>query len=120
MGSILLVEDAPQVAGILASKLRREGHQVSWARSRGEALEVLGRASFDLVLLSTYLLPEKNAWELLGELRRREPPERVVMILEAEEASEASRARELGACGIVQKPFKPTAVARSVRELLPA
>ena len=112
---ILLVEDAPQVAGILISKLRREGHQVRWLRTGRGALDALEGAGFDLAVLSTYLLPEKNAWEVLAEIRTKHPGLPVAMMLETEEAPLAWKAAGAGACGVIQKPFKPSGVALQVR-----
>ena len=66
--NILIVEDAPQVAGILVSKLTREGHAVHWVRTKSAAHETLLDKSYDLILISTYLLPERNAWTLLEEI----------------------------------------------------
>lgn len=105
------------MAGILVSKLGREGHAVTWVRSRAAALEALARGPFDLVLLSTYLLPERNAWELLPELRSRTQAP-LLMLLEAEEGGLRERALSSGATGIILKPFKPTQVAQVVREAL--
>ena len=116
---ILIVEDAPQVAGILVSKLGREGHQVRWVRDGAHARQALAAEPADLVLLSTTLLPERNAWELLPELRALCPM--VVMLLEAEESALRDKALGLGAADVILKPFKPTVVARQIRELpLPA
>ena len=121
MPEILLIEDAPQVAGILVSKLGREGYRLTWKRNRAEALAALDAADFDLVLLSTYLLPERNAWRILDEVKAH--PRRggvpVVMLLEAEEAAERERAMSSGAAGVIMKPFKPTQVAKAVKSLLP-
>ena len=119
--NILLIEDAPQVAGILVSKLTREGHQVVWTRKRAQALEALSAGAFDLILLSTTLLPERNAWELLSELKSGGPAGApVLMLLEAEEQPLSEKALSMGAAGVIQKPFKPTQVAKQVRELFAA
>ena len=113
--NILLIEDAPQVAGILVSKMTREGHEVRWVRSGPEALAALEGKSFDLVLLSTYL--EQDAWELLAKIRRRGKTP-VVVLLENEEAGLTDKARQAGAIDVIVKPFKPTVVAKQVRRLL--
>ena len=109
MKKILLVEDAPQVAGILISKLEREGHSVKWVRNRIEALNTLTESAFDLIKLSTYLLPLRDAWILLGELKDQPTP--VVFLLETEEIHLKERALSSGAGSVIQKPFKPTAPA---------
>ena len=104
------------MANILVSKLTREGHEVLWKRDREQALAALS-GSFDLILLSTDLNPERNAWELLGELKARTAAP-VVMLLEADEAPLEAQAAAKGACGAIIKPFKPTVVAKRVRDLL--
>ncbi len=113
---ILLIEDAPQVANILVFKLNREGHEVTWTRDREKGLAALASA-FDLILLSTYLLPERNAWETLADLKARTTTP-VVMLLENEEAHLEGQAVEKGAIAVILKPFKPTVVAKRVRDLL--
>lgn len=115
---ILLVEDAPQVANILVSKLTREGHAVTWRRDRNEALEaVRGGEMFDLTLLSTDLNGQRNAWQLLAELLAASPTP-VVMLLQNEEAGLKTQALVSGARDVIIKPFKPTVVAKQVKELL--
>ena len=118
MKNILLIEDAPQVAGILIAKLQREGHSLQWVRNDDAAMEALKGGRFDLILLSTYLLPKRNAWELLQALKTRHAPETaVVMLLESEEMALRDRALAEGAVDVIQKPFKPTVVAKLIREL---
>lgn len=117
MGTILLVDDAPQVAGIIVSKLGREGFEVIWKRDGESALEFLKDRRPDLVMLATYL-EKRNAWEVLRTLRARQPELPVLMILEQEEAGETARAKALGCADCIVKPFKPTALARTVREAL--
>ena len=114
---ILLIEDAPQVANILVSKLTREGHAVTWRRNRDQALEAVGGEPFDLTLLSTDLLPERNAWQLLPELLAASSAP-IVMLLQTEEAALKPQALAQGARDVIIKPFKPTVVAKQVKDLL--
>lgn len=117
MAKILLVEDAPQVAGILVSKLSREGHEVFWKRDRVQALAALSDP-WDLILLSTDL-PGRNAWELLPEMKAATSSP-VVILLETDEAHLESASLGRGARAVILKPFKPTIVARRLREILEA
>ena len=110
---ILIIEDAPQVSNILESKLTREGHEPKCVRTREQTLTSLD-TGFDLILLSTDL-PD-DPWALLAELTARNL--RVVMLLETDEKDQEGKARQKGACGIIIKPFKPTVVAKQVKELL--
>ncbi len=121
MADILLIEDAPQVAGILISKLGREGYKLEWRRTRAEARAALDAGSYSLILLSTYLLPGRDAWQILEDVKAhpRQGGVPTIMLLDAEEADQRERALAAGASGVIMKPFKPTAVARVVRSVVP-
>jgi two-component system OmpR family response regulator len=44
---ILIVDDEPQVAEMLARSLNREGHRTTIAHSGHEALQIVGRTHLD-------------------------------------------------------------------------
>jgi DNA-binding response OmpR family regulator len=116
MARVLLVEDEPNIASIIVFKLEREGHQVRWESS---AVAVAGAAEAiqpDLVLLDSSL-PDGDAFVLLTALVTHHP---VVMMTEFRDAATPQRARAEGAVATVEKPFKPTQLARLVAQLVPA
>ena len=69
---ILLVEDHTATASALARTLQRQGFAVASAASARAALELGAKQTFDL-LITDIGLPEKNGWELCGELRMLQP-----------------------------------------------
>ena len=109
--NVLLVEDEPNIAGIILYKLRREGHVVAHATTAAGARALSGR--WDLVLLDSSL-PGEDSLALLTELRQQGP---VAVMTESRDESTPGVALELGATAIVRKPFKPTLLARLVLEL---
>jgi DNA-binding response OmpR family regulator len=116
MARVLLVEDEPNIASIIVFKLKREGHEVRWESS---ALAVPGAAvAFqpDLVLLDSSL-PDGDAFVLLATLVGQHP---VVMMTEFRDTTTPQQARSAGAVATVEKPFKPTQLARLVAQLVPA
>ena len=116
MARVLLVEDEPNIASIIVFKLEREGHQV---RRESSALAVLAAADAtppELVLLDSSL-PDGDPFALLRALAGRGP---VVMMTEFRDAVTPVRARAAGAVATVEKPFKPTQLARLVAQLAPA
>ena len=117
MDSILLIEDSPQIAVIIVSKLRREGFDVIWKRDGEAAFQFLETTRPHLLLLSTFL-DQKNAWEILQAFRAGHPDVPAIMLLEHEEAQEADRARAMGCVHVVIKPFKPSVLARAVHGIL--
>ena len=116
MARVLLVEDEPNIASIIVFKLEREGHQVRWESS---ALAVAAAAELlepDLVLLDSSL-PDGDAFALLAALAVLHP---VVMMTEFRDTTTPQRAKAAGAVETVEKPFKPTQLARLVAQLVPA
>jgi DNA-binding response OmpR family regulator len=116
MARVLLVEDEPNIASIIVFKLKREGHEVRWESS---ALAVPAAAEAlqpELVLLDSSL-PDGDAFALLTSLVAEHP---VVMMTEFRDTTTPPLARAAGAVATVEKPFKPTQLARLVAQLVPA
>ena len=116
MARVLLVEDEPNIASIIVFKLEREGHQVRWESSASTVLDAAAATAPDLVLLDSSL-PDGDAFAVLRALSPNPP---VVMMTEFRDDVTPDRARAAGALATVQKPFKPTQLARLVAQLVPA
>ena len=69
---ILLIDDEADVREILSESLRGQGHEVELAESGGDALQRMGRESFD-VILSDLRMPGLDGPRLFGHLRDHAP-----------------------------------------------
>src|SRR5439155_20957659 len=116
MARVLLVEDEPNIASIIVFKLEREGHQVRWESSASTVLDAAAAIHPDLVLLDSSL-PDGDPFALLSALSPNPP---VVMMTEFRDALTPDRARAAGALATVEKPFKPTQLARLLAQAVPA
>jgi DNA-binding response OmpR family regulator len=116
MARVLLVEDEPNIASIIVFKLEREGHQVRWEASAIAVPAAAEATDPELVLLDSSL-PDGDSFMLLSLLAQRSP---VVMMTEFRDTVTPARARAAGAVATVEKPFKPTQLARLVAQLVPA
>lgn len=115
MARVLVVEDEPNIGAIIVFKLEREGHTVSWVTEAGQVASAAASLRPDLVLLDS-TLPDGDAFLLLDRLVRGVP---VIMLTEFRDAAAPDRARAAGAAATVEKPFKPTQLARLVAQLAP-
>lgn len=116
MATILIVEDEAAIADTLVYALQAEGFSTRWATLAGEALALLEREPFDLVILDVGL-PDISGFEACKRLRRfSEVP---VMFLTARN-DEIDRVvgLEIGADDYVVKPFSPREVAARVKAIL--
>ena len=119
MSRVLIVEDEPMIGRILLDKMKREGHEVVWVREVAAAFAEVSRGRPDLVLLDTSL-GDPDGFEVLrrwrADPRVAEMP--VVVLTEYGRPAAAPTAKSLGADECIEKPFKPTVVARIVKNLL--
>jgi class 3 adenylate cyclase/CheY-like chemotaxis protein len=93
---------------MLGRRLEREGHRVQLAGGGREALDLLRRQRFDLVLLDV-MMPDMDGFEVLQQLKAdaalRDIP--VLMISAVDEIQSVVRCIELGAEDYLPKPFDP-------------
>lgn len=115
MARVLVVEDEPNIGAIIVFKLEREGHTVTWVTEATRVPAAVATAHPDLVLLDS-TLPDGDAFGLLEGLIPGPP---VVMLTEFRDSVAPARARDAGAAATVEKPFKPTQLARLVAQLVP-
>jgi two-component system nitrogen regulation response regulator NtrX len=101
---VLVVDDEEGIRSSLRGVLGDEGYQVEVAESGEEALEMVGRASFDALLLDVWL-PGRDGLDTLRELRDRGVDAVVVMISGHGSVETAVRATKLGAFDFVEKPL---------------
>lgn len=92
----------------LKRSLEQQGHAVSLAENGRQALEVLGAAGFDLVLLDI-LMPEMDGYEVLARLKS-DPAHRdlpIIVISALDEMESVIRCIGMGAEDYLPKPFDP-------------
>lgn len=100
---ILIVDDEPQVAEILARSLSREGHQATIATSGKEALSLVGPQDPDALFLDVSM-PGLNGLDVLAEVKRRRPSLPVVVITGHATPDEVEQVKRLGAVDVIEKP----------------
>ena len=119
IGSVLIVEDEPELAELIQLYLRNEGIISTTVHSAEEALDALqpreaaSAPPFDLVILDINL-PGMDGFEFLQHFRLRYTTP--VMIVSAREADEdIVMGLGIGADEFVTKPFTPRVLAARVR-----
>lgn len=115
-GRVLVVEDDPSVAEVVARYLQRDGFLVSWAGDGREALGRAGGVAPDLVVLDLSL-PGVDGLEVLRRLRALGPVPVVILTARGEEIDRV-QGLELGADDYVVKPFSPRELVARVRAVL--
>jgi len=80
---VLVVDDDPDNAWMLAQVLGDEGYQVQVAHSAAVARELWSKQHFDAALLDV-MMPDVSGWELARELRQSAPDTLLAMVTGAD------------------------------------
>jgi two-component system phosphate regulon response regulator PhoB len=116
---VLVVEDEPDIAALIAYQLTREGLRVETAATGTEALTAVGREVPDLVVLDR-MLPGVSGDEVLKTLKGDPATSGVpVLVLTArKEQEERIEGLELGADDYLTKPFSPRELVLRAQAIL--
>jgi CheY-like chemotaxis protein len=77
--SILVIDDDERVREALVGMLSSAGHRTAYAANGREALSRMEGGGFDLVF-TDLSMPEMDGWAVAGEIRRRWPSVKIVLI----------------------------------------
>jgi CheY-like chemotaxis protein/class 3 adenylate cyclase len=106
--SLLIVDDNELNRDMLTRRLERLGYQVSCAENGSEALKLLKKESFDLLLLDI-IMPVMDGFEVLEQLKA-EPPLRnipVIVLSASDQLDHVVKCIQKGAQDYLSKPFSP-------------
>ena len=103
-GSVLVVDDEPQVAWVLRLTLEHEGYRTHTASNGIEALEELHKYHPTLMVLDL-MMPEMDGWSVLKEMTKMPQRPRVVIVSALTGPDDKAKATALGADAFVPKPF---------------
>jgi two-component system cell cycle response regulator len=105
-GTILVVDDDLLNRLVLSTNLQEQGYEVATAENGRQALGILSRQPFDVVLLDL-VMPELDGFQVLEQMKRdsaqREIP--VIVISALDEMDSIIRCIEMGATDYLPKPF---------------
>jgi DNA-binding response OmpR family regulator len=102
---ILVVEDDPDLLGILSEFLAMQGAEVFQSLNGKEALDRLHRTPVDLVL-SDVQMPVMDGVELLKAIKKNDHVSPKVFLTSGHSHLDESAALGLGAAAFITKPFK--------------
>ncbi|MBN1277111.1 MAG: response regulator [Deltaproteobacteria bacterium] len=103
-GTVLVVDDEPDLCEMVAHFLRAEGYEPVLCTHPGEALELYAQNNFDLAFLDINL-PEMSGLELASRLRQADPYVEIVFMTGFGSFDSAIQAIRAGAYDYLRKPF---------------
>jgi two-component system chemotaxis response regulator CheY len=116
---VLIVDDSSAMRAFVRATLEEQGEvEVTEARTGFEALKILPREQFELVIVDINM-PDINGLELISVMRKSERYQQTPLLIITTEASARDRERglSLGANDYLAKPFTPEQLLASVAKV---
>lgn len=114
---ILVIEDEKKTAGFLAKGLREAGFAVEIARDGETGLEKARATKFDLLIVDI-MLPNKDGWEVVAELRSDGVRTPILFLTARDSVRDRVKGLELGADDYLVKPFAFSELLARMRSVL--
>jgi FixJ family two-component response regulator/GGDEF domain-containing protein len=114
---ILAVDDQRYFRELTEGLLGDAGYEVRTASSGEEALRILEREDFD-VILTDLVMPGIDGSELIGKIKERRPDQDIVMVTGVVDVKIAVNAMKQGAVDYVLKPFDREILVESIEKIL--
>ena len=116
---ILIVEDEPSIAELIAINLSHAGYEVEKAMQTDLAMNAMRETLPSLIVLD-WMLPGKSGVQFAKELRANERTRSLPILMLTAKSEEADKVMGLdaGADDYVTKPFSPKELVARVKALL--
>lgn len=114
---ILVIEDEKKTAAFLAKGLREAGFHVDVAIDGESGLKQARATKFDLLIVDI-MLPRKDGWDVVAELRRDEVRTPILFLTARDSVRDRVKGLELGADDYLVKPFAFPELLARIRSVL--
>ncbi len=119
LGRVLVVDDSDVIRTLIAVNLEMEGFEVIQAADGQEALEKVIDVRPDVITIDVKM-PRLDGFDTVERLRAdpRTHDLKIAMVTACAQVDDLRRGEKIGVDAYVTKPFDPTALVRTVRELV--
>jgi two-component system copper resistance phosphate regulon response regulator CusR len=114
---VLIVEDEPKTSAYLKRGLEENGFVTDLAGNGEDGAHLAHTGSYDLIVLDV-MLPARDGWSIIAELRRREIATPVLFLTARDGVQDRVKGLELGADDYLVKPFAFSELLARVRSIL--
>lgn len=114
---VLIVDDDEAVRTMLYKVIRSNGMDAFICASGSEALEILFRNTFDLILLDVNM-PGMDGFQVVQRVRSRGLTTPIIIISGRQEDYDTLYGLDIGADDYVTKPFNPVVLGAKVKALI--
>ncbi|MBN1102961.1 MAG: PAS domain S-box protein [Deltaproteobacteria bacterium] len=116
--SILIVDDAPEQRELAKRMMQRLQYDVSTAASGEDAVVLIQKRPFDLLILDMIMPPGIDGLETYGQILEVVPDQKAIIASGYAETERVREAQRIGAGCYIKKPFTLERIGLAVRAVL--
>lgn len=119
---VLVVDDLALIHRVAARTLEAVGFAVEGVESSDEAIKLLHRQSFDVLVTDVYM-PDGDGFELLSHVREHFPELKIVVMsgrfsIDSYGTALMHSLTDLGAHAVLMKPFRPSDLLDAIEQAI--
>ncbi|MCI5148954.1 MAG: response regulator [Candidatus Electrothrix sp. MAN1_4] len=117
-GTILIIDDEPQLRDIAVRILQPMGYTVDAVCSGELAIKHILEKSVDLIVIDMQMEPGMNGYETYQEILEIYPDQKALIVSGFSESKDVKAALKLGANGFIKKPYSTEQLGQAVKNAL--
>jgi len=119
LGRVLVVDDSDVIRNLISVNLEMEGFEVITAVDGQDALDKIIEVAPDVMTIDV-VMPRLDGFDTVERVRAdpRTKHLKIAMVTACAQASDVRRGEEVGVDAYVTKPFDPSVLVRTVRDLV--
>lgn len=116
--TVLIAEDEKPMAKALQLKLSHSGFLATIASNGEEAMELILKEKFDIILLDI-MMPKRDGFSIMTEMKAKKIKTPVVVLSNLSQEDDAKKAKELGAIAFFIKSNTPLlGIIENIKKIL--
>ena len=112
---VLIVDDEKDFLEIMAERMRIQGVDVLTTTSAEEALTMIEKEPFDVVIMD-FMMPAIDGFKALKLLKKTKPEVQIILLTGNVPEQKRIEAKKLGALDVIEKPADLKVLLEKIRE----
>ena len=111
---VLLVDDEKEFLEIMSERMTARGMEVTTVESAGQALTILGKKTFDAIVMD-FQMPGMDGMEALKAIKNLKPELQIILLTGYATVEKTVEAMKVGATDFLEKPADLEALSEKIK-----
>ena len=112
---VLLVDDEKEFLEVMSERMQARGMVVTTAESADQALSIIGKESFDAIVMD-FQMPGMDGMEALKAIKNKKPELQIILLTGYATVEKTVEAMKIGATDFLEKPADLEALAEKIKK----